>query len=242
VPIQLESPSGTVALVNELHQPEEHVHRISQAIAQRIGARKFDMWFAHAGLHLNGERLTVAADSPFAAKWIDSHFADALKSITEQILGRTIAIDVHVATCFPSRSDQAPRRRGSSVPHNGTAPHGSNGRVNTPRELQPDQHGTQPSLDVPASTQQIGPRPSATHINVQVALDDFIIGECNKLAFSTACRLAEDADARCISPLFIHGDCGVGKTHLLQGVCQRFIQTTGRTHPGPLRDGRTIYE
>jgi len=27
-----------------------------------------------------------------------------------------------------------------------------------------------------------------------------------------------------INPLFIHGNCGLGKTHLLQGLCKRFIE------------------
>ncbi len=30
------------------------------------------------------------------------------------------------------------------------------------------------------------------------------------------------------NPLFLHGHCGLGKTHLLQGICQRFA----RLHPG----------
>ena len=53
-------------------------------------------------------------------------------------------------------------------------------------------------------------------------LEDFVVGASNRLAHAAACRLAEDADPRLLSPLFIHGPCGVGKTHLLLGVCQRF--------------------
>jgi chromosomal replication initiator protein len=51
-------------------------------------------------------------------------------------------------------------------------------------------------------------------------LEDFIVGPSNELAYATACRLAEDENAG-THPLFIHGGCGLGKTHLLQGICSR---------------------
>ena len=52
-------------------------------------------------------------------------------------------------------------------------------------------------------------------------LDEFIVGDCNRLAWSAACRLADEGDRSTVSPLFIHGGCGLGKTHLLQGICRR---------------------
>ena len=53
-------------------------------------------------------------------------------------------------------------------------------------------------------------------------LEDFVTGPSNRLAFLAARRLADDgSDAEGVSPLFIHGECGVGKTHLLQGIARR---------------------
>ena len=52
-------------------------------------------------------------------------------------------------------------------------------------------------------------------------LETFVVGETNKLAYSAACAVAGDSKAL-FTPLFIHGPCGVGKTHLLQGICNRF--------------------
>ncbi|MHC5003596.1 MAG: DnaA ATPase domain-containing protein [Planctomycetota bacterium] len=59
-------------------------------------------------------------------------------------------------------------------------------------------------------------------------LEEFVVGQSNRLAFSAACQLANDDDGAPISPLFLHGECGVGKTHLLQGVCRSFSERTGR--------------
>lgn len=63
-------------------------------------------------------------------------------------------------------------------------------------------------------------------------LDDFVVGESNRLAYNAAMQVAESlgasADGSPRAPLFLHGPCGVGKTHLLQGVAQRFRER----HPG----------
>ncbi len=52
-------------------------------------------------------------------------------------------------------------------------------------------------------------------------LDDFVVGASNRLAFTAAVRMAEAEGSAPFGPLFIHGECGVGKTHLLQGVMER---------------------
>lgn len=57
-------------------------------------------------------------------------------------------------------------------------------------------------------------------------LEEFVVGESNRLAYTAALELAEGAGGVGISPLFIHGNCGTGKTHLLQGVASRFRERT----------------
>ena len=60
--------------------------------------------------------------------------------------------------------------------------------------------------------------------------DDFIVGSCNQLACAAAKQITEDG-GNTISPLFIHGACGVGKTHLLQAICH----LASRLSPGKVR-------
>jgi len=50
--------------------------------------------------------------------------------------------------------------------------------------------------------------------------DSFVVGPCNELAYVAARRLSE-RPGEDFSLLVLHGGCGLGKTHLLQSVCNR---------------------
>jgi chromosomal replication initiator protein len=54
-------------------------------------------------------------------------------------------------------------------------------------------------------------------------LDTYVVGSGNHLAYNAALHVAEFPGSQ-YNPLFIHGACGLGKTHLLQGLCKRFVQ------------------
>ena len=54
-------------------------------------------------------------------------------------------------------------------------------------------------------------------------LSNYVVGVSNQLAFNAASHVAEFPGTQ-YNPLFIHGSCGLGKTHLLQGLCRKFIE------------------
>ncbi len=64
-------------------------------------------------------------------------------------------------------------------------------------------------------------------INSKYTLDEFVVGPSNQLAFHAAQQVAQQPGQQ-YNPLFLHGHCGLGKTHLLQGICQNFA----KLHPG----------
>ncbi len=74
--------------------------------------------------------------------------------------------------------------------------------------------------DIVTKTTQgrIRPLHVANHLPLRHKLKDFVVGDSNKLAYSAATAIAGGGQTP-FSPLFIHGSCGVGKTHLLQGIC-----------------------
>ena len=71
-----------------------------------------------------------------------------------------------------------------------------------------------------AASGRCRPRRPATPQPLRYKLKDFVVGESNKLAYSAALAVASGAEVS-FNPLFVHGPCGVGKTHLLQGICDQ---------------------
>lgn len=90
-----------------------------------------------------------------------------------------------------------------------------------PAEAMPDRS--------PQAVSQAAPRTVAPAvaplltINPRYTLEEFVVGPSNQLAYHAAARVAQQPGTD-FNPLFIHGHCGLGKTHLLQGVCQRFAK------------------
>jgi chromosomal replication initiator protein len=53
--------------------------------------------------------------------------------------------------------------------------------------------------------------------------DNFVTGPCNQLSHAASVSVSESPGSG-YNPLFIHGGVGLGKTHLLQAICQRVLE------------------
>jgi chromosomal replication initiator protein len=97
---------------------------------------------------------------------------------------------------------------------------------------------------------QGAPRPAQARLNPKYTFETFVIGSSNRFAHAAAVAVAE-APAKAYNPLFIYGDSGLGKTHLLhaighyaqslyQGVKVRYVSSEEFTNDfiNMIRDGK----
>ncbi len=78
-----------------------------------------------------------------------------------------------------------------------------------------------PRTSLPAQASQPTPPPpeltQASWGNPKLTFDQFVIGDCNRLAHAAALTVGE-LPGQAYNPLFVCGPPGVGKTHLLQSI------------------------
>jgi len=211
--------------------------QISAQIGARIGARKFDIWFDRqtTRLRVEGGSLQVDLANSYVADWIARHYADDLATVAREALGTDATVSMMIApqSFGRGRDDGSDGTYGcGNGAGNGNATGDDAGQ---PLSATDDAPGGDPGRHAEDDRRllrqpPVSRRPSGdTRRPTLRRLDEFVAGPSNQLAYDAARRLAEAAPGAA-NLLFVHGDCGVGKTHLLQGICERRRALHPRQH------------
>lgn len=168
----------------------------------------WNTWLASARpLALADHRLLLTVPSPLAKERIESRYLELVTDVVSDVAGEPheVVLEVRTDPAGPDDVDLSrpelefpgPPIRTGGLPANGSHVEAYGG---------PGPSGAPPSGYLP----QIG-------LNPRYTFENFVIGESNRFAHAAALAVAEQP-ARSYNPLFIYGDTGLGKTHLLHAI------------------------
>jgi chromosomal replication initiator protein len=219
----------------------ESVSAIQSLIAEKVGPQRYKVWFKNSTrLSLTKGFLKVDVPNLFVGSWIEDHFTDSINAAAREVIGHdvhvTYAVDPELSGTlrkrqFDSQAEfiatnperQARERRRATVQRNRAANNGHS-TVNNGAGYGAGTNGAGHRAG-PARRNRDGsdwPDPVQDR-PLRGRLDEFVVGPSNRIAYSASVSVAE-APATNYNPLFVHGGCGLGKTHLLQGVCNAVRQ------------------
>ena len=198
---------GLDRVENRESSGDQAISRLVGRLTQEVGRERYDRFFAgQTQLQVDGGRLDVTVPSGEVAELLDRRFGTTLRRVARAELPASDEVGVRYKVDW-----SAFHRPGEAPGHQRATPLPS-----APAEKSNDRAPSKITPANPPARSQPTPR--------RYRLDEFIVGVSNRLAYNAALQIAEAADASQFSPLFLHGPCGLGKTHLLHGIAARFTQ------------------
>jgi chromosomal replication initiator protein len=159
-----------------------------------------------------GDTVLIAAPNDFARDVIENRLRTVLTSALSAELGSDVQIAV---TVDPSAvgSSESPIDDLTDEVADGTFAADLDAASG-----HPEKDPFVPTPTRPGSGQQ-GPRRDVepSRLNPKYTFDTFVIGSSNRFAHAAAVAVAE-APAKAYNPLFVYGESGLGKTHLLHAI------------------------
>jgi len=187
----------------------------------------------------------LSVPSPFVQNEIERHLRTPIVDALSRRLGQRVELGVRIE---PSAGMDAQGAHSPDAP----AEESDLDEVDEEREALASAHESWPGYFTERPRSDSPDGESESSLNRRYTFDTFIIGASNRFAHAAALAIAE-APARAYNPLFIWGESGLGKTHLLHaagnyaqrlfpGMRVKYVSTEEFTNDfiNSLRDDRRV--
>ncbi len=171
-------------------------------IKSKIGEQGFDTWFKPIKpIKLDGKVLTIQVPSQFFYEYLEEHYVHLLRNVLNEELGNDYKLEYSVVV---DKGNEFNKPYIVNLPNNGKAYSKGNG------------HSI--AYTNPFDLQTIDRERQNSNLNVHYTFDNFIEGDCNRLARSAGVAVAQKPGVTSFNPLMLYGGVGLGKTHLVQAI------------------------
>jgi len=180
-----------------------------RTIRRNVNNQSFKTWFEPIrAVRLDHDALTIQVPNKFFYEWLEEHYVALLKMTIRQELGDKGRLEYQILM-GPKREAATAAKPSSLTPRKdiGMSP----GAIDTGNIKNP--------FVIPGIKKlKIDPQ-----LNPSYTFDNFIEGDCNRLARSAGFAVANKPGGTAFNPLVIFGDVGLGKTHLAQAIGNEVI-------------------
>lgn len=165
----------------------------------------YKAWFSPIkAVKLENSTLTIQVPSQFFCEWLEEHYVDLLRSAIKRTLGPEGRLEYSVIV-------------DNTNPYVVTAESGYKKETrNQPTAMPIPQRNQQ--LPDPFIIPGIKKIKVNSQLNPTYSFDNFVEGECNRLARSVGYSIAEKPGKTGFNPLFLYSPIGLGKTHLMNAI------------------------
>lgn len=183
-------------------------------IRDNISPNSFNTWFAPIKpVKIENNVLTIQVPSQFFYEWLEEHYIDLLKKTIKRELGSegrleySIIMDNNLqGTAASPITVQAPALYKKAL---------KNPPVSMPIDLNKDDGKSIPNPFVIPGLKKLNIHPQ---LNDSYNFDNFVQGDCNRLARSAGLAVGQNPGKTSFNPLLIYSASGLGKTHLAHAI------------------------
>jgi len=189
-------------------------NRCLDVIKANLPAEQFDVWFAPivaVDFDQENNRVTLRVPSQFFVEQIEGRYITILSAALKKVFGENVKLTYKFnvvgsddASAVEQNVDNSSTKLKQEL------------KIRKPRVANPFEHDD--------ALEDIDPQ-----LNPRYTFENYCSSMSNRLAVSIGQAIVEHPEVKTYNPLFVFGETGVGKTHLLQAIGIKLKENNPRT-------------
>lgn len=189
-----------------------------QMFRENVPPQAYSTWFEPIKpVDYRDGLLTIQVPSDFFYEYLESRFIKVIKATIRKVLGPEGKLEYSIMMDTDENKPVVVRQ--PSVDRTNT--------TNPPKQIQINFDKSESSMLNPFVLPGIRKINIESNLNESNCFDNFVTGECNRVAYEAGVAIAKNPGKTSFNPMFIFSPTGMGKTH----ICQAIGLETKKYHP-----------